>query len=61
MKWNGDLDQSQQQHQAITWINVDFSVVMASDIQLRAISQEIPQPSVTVTKISLKITWLKFH
>ena len=29
------------------------------DIHMRAISQEMPQPS--ITKISLKITYLKFH
>ena len=32
---------------------------MFSDIHIRAISQEMPQPS--VTKIRLKITYLKFH
>ena len=31
----------------------------SSDIQIRAISQEMPQPS--ITKICLKITCLKFH
>ena len=31
----------------------------SSDIHHRAISQEMPQPS--ITKISLKITYLKFH
>ena len=31
----------------------------SSDIHIRAISQEMPQPS--VTKIRLKITYLKFH
>ena len=31
----------------------------SSDIHLRAISQEIPRPS--ITKIHLKITYLKFH
>ena len=31
----------------------------SSDIHIRAISQEMPQPS--ITKICLKITCLKFH
>ena len=31
----------------------------SSDIHIRAITQEIPQPS--ITKICLKITCLKFH
>ena len=31
----------------------------SSDIQIRTISQEIPQPS--ITKICLKITCLKFN
>ena len=47
------------QHQAITWTNVDWSSVKFSDIHIRAISQEVPQPS--VTKIHLKITYLWFH
>ena len=38
--------------------NVDLSSVKSSGIHLRAILQEIPQPS--VTEISLKITYLKF-
>ena len=46
-------------HQAITWSNVDWSSVNSSDIHIRAISQEIPPPS--ITKICLKITCLKFH
>ena len=46
-------------HQAITWTNVDWSSVKSSDIHVRAISQEMPQPS--ITKICLKITCLKFH
>ena len=45
-------------HQAITWTNVDLSSVRSSGIHLRAILQEIPQPS--VNEISLKITYLKF-
>ena len=32
---------------------------MSNNIHLRAISQKIPQPS--ITKINLKITYLKFH
>ena len=44
---------------AITWTNVDRSSVKSSDIHIRAISQEMPQPS--IIKISLKITYLKFH
>ena len=46
-------------HQAITWTNVDWSSVKSSDIHIRAISQEMPQPS--VTKILLKITYLKVY
>ena len=46
-------------HQALTCTNVDSSSVRPSDTHLRAISQEIPQPS--VTEISSKITYLKFH
>ena len=38
---------------------VDWSSVKSSDIHIRAISQEIPQPA--ITKIRLKITNLKFH
>ena len=45
--------------QAITWTNVDFSSFKSSDIHIRAISQEMPQPS--ITKIRLKITCLKFY
>ena len=45
-------------HQAITWTNVDLSSVRSCGIHVRAISQEIPQPS--ITKISLKITSLEF-
>ena len=44
-------------HQAITWTNVDLSLVKSSDIRLMATSLEIPQPS--ITKCSLKITYLK--
>ena len=46
-------------HQAITWTNVDWSSFKSSHIPVRAISQEMPQPS--ITKIRLKITYLKFH
>ena len=46
-------------HQAINWSNVDSSSVRSSDINLRAISQEIPQPS--ITQISLKINGLRFY
>ena len=45
-------------HQAIIWTNVDWSSVKSSDIHIRAISQEMPQPS--ITKICLKISCLKF-
>ena len=40
------------QHKAITWINVDVSIIKSSDIRLRAISQEIHQAS--INKINLK-------
>ena len=46
-------------HQAITWTNVDWSLVESSDIHIRAISQEMSQPS--ITNINLKIICLKFH
>ena len=46
-------------HQANTWTNVDWSSVKSSDIHIRAISQEMPQPS--IPKMGLKITYLKFH
>ena len=46
-------------HQAITWTNVAWSSVKSNDIHIRAISQEMPQPS--ITKICLKITCPKFH
>ena len=39
--------------------NVDWSSVKSSDIHIRAISQEMPQPS--IININLKITCLKFH
>ena len=47
-----------RRHQAITLTNVDISV-KSNDIHIRAISQEMPQPS--IIKIRLKITYLKFH
>ena len=34
-------------HQAITWTNVDWSSVKSCDIQIRAISEEMPQVSIT--------------
>ena len=46
-------------HQTITWTNVDWSSLKSSDIHIRAISQEMPEPS--ITKISLKIIYLKFY
>ena len=39
-------------HQAITWTNVDLSQMLSSDNLLRAISQEIPQPSITKVTLS---------
>ena len=47
------------QYQAITWNNVDFPSFKSSDILIWAISQEMPQPS--ITKICLKSTYLKFY
>ena len=44
------------QHQAITWTNIDWSSVKSSDIHIRAISQEMNQPS--ITKFHLRITYL---
>ena len=43
----------------MTWTNVDWTSVKFSDIHIRAISQERPQPS--IPKIHLEITYLKFH
>ena len=45
-------------HQAIAWTSIDLSVWFISS-HLTAYSQEKHQPS--ITKISLKITFLKFH
>ena len=42
-----------------TRVNVDWSSVKSSDINIRAISQVMPQP--WITKIRLKITYLKFY
>ena len=39
--------------------DIDWSSVKLSDIHTRAISQEMPEPS--VSKIHLKITHLKFN
>ena len=59
----GDTDLSNidsgKWHPAIIWTNVNLLSVKSSNINLRAISQEIPQPS--LTKISLNITYLDFH
>ena len=44
------------QHQAITWTSVDLSSVRSSDNHTRAVSEEIPQPS--ISKIIMKITHL---
>ena len=46
-------------HQAITWTNVDLSSVKSSDIHIKEISQEAPQPP--INKNSLKIDYLKFY
>ena len=42
-------------HQAITWTNIDWSSMKSSDIHIGAISQQMPQSS--ITKICLKITF----
>ena len=64
----GDIDLGQHwprlrlvvsRQKSITWTNIDLLSVRSSDIPLRAISQEIPQPS--TTKISLKITYQTFY
>ena len=46
-------------HPASTWTNFHLSSVRSSDIHLRAVSQEIPQP--LIVKTSLEITYLKLH
>ena len=46
-------------HQTITWTNFDEAGIRSSNIHQRAISWERPPPS--ITKISLKTTYLKFH
>ena len=62
---NRDLDQHWLRwlvawwHQAITWTNVDWSLVKSSDIHIRTISLGMPQPP--ITKICFKITCLEFH
>ena len=43
----------------MTLTNVDLSPIRSSDIHLRVITQEIPQPS--ISKISLEIEYIKFH
>ena len=53
-----DLGQHWVKNDWITWTNVDWSSVNSRDIHIRAISQEMLQP--TITKIHLKITYLKF-
>ena len=55
---NALLSDSTMYH-AITWTNVDLPSVSANNIHLRAISQDLPQPS--VTKFSLKINYQKFY
>ena len=45
--------------QAITWTNVEFSSFKSSDIHIGAVSQEMPQPS--ITKIRLKLTYVTFY
>ena len=44
-------------YQAITWTSVKLSSVRSSNIHLRAISQELPQPS--INKISFKFAYIK--
>ena len=39
--------------------SIDLSSVRSNDIHIWAVSHEIPQP--LITKISLKITYVKFH
>ena len=50
---------SHWQHQAITWTNIDWSLVKSSDSHIRAISKEMLQPA--IAKMGLKITYIKFH
>ena len=62
---HGDSDLSQIgsgnacRHQAITWTNVVWLSVKSNEIHIRAISQELHQPSITT--ICLKITCLECH
>ena len=46
-------------HYLKSWTNIDFSSVRFNDVHLTAISQDIPQPS--ITEFSLKITYGNFH
>ena len=55
----GDRSSGSTLAQVITWTNVDWSSVKSSDIHIRTISQEMPQPP--ITKIYFKVTYLKFH
>ena len=48
-----------RQHQAITPTNADLSSLTSNGIRQRTISQDTPQPS--ITKISLKITYLELY
>ena len=65
--WNSFIPHSSQASgstlaqvpEPITWSNVDLSSVRPSDILLRAILQQVSQPSITV--IVLKSTHLNFH
>ena len=54
-----DLNQHLLKWWPVTCTNFDLSSVWFSDTHGRAMSQEIPQPS--ITKIRLKIIHLKFH
>ena len=45
-------------HQAITWTNVDLSLVKFSDDYLKAISQVISEPSITNARLKM---FLKFQ
>ena len=45
--------------QAITLTNIEWSSVKSSDIHIRVISQEMPQPS--ATEFRLKILYLEFN
>ena len=58
-KWNSNRISNIVIQETITWTNVDWSSMKSSDIHIRAISHQMPQPS--ITKICLQITCLKFH